>query len=50
MDTSNQSGSQPSAPPQGYGAYRVSEYTHQGQGRGYKVDESQGVPAREDAL
>ena len=33
-----------------YGAYKVSEYTHKGDGKGYKVDESSGVPARENAL
>ena len=34
-----------------YGAYKVSEYTHQtssaGKQRSYKVDESEGVPARQ---
>lgn len=31
-----------------YGAYKVSEYTHKEGKRGYVVDESDGVPARQD--
>ena len=33
-----------------YGAFKVSEYTHQGKGKGYKVDESTGVPARAETM
>ena len=31
-----------------YGAYKVSEYTDQPGSKGYKVDESSGVPARQE--
>ena len=33
-----------------YGAYKVSEYTHKGKGKAYRVDESDGVPARAETL
>ena len=33
-------------PKKQYGAYKVSEYTHSDSQRAYKVDESDGVPAR----
>ena len=35
-----------SSPQKKYGAYKVSEYTHTDEQRGYRVDESSGVPAR----
>ena len=34
----------------GYGAYKVSEYTHTDEKRGYRVDESSGVPARSETI
>ena len=33
-----------------YSAYKVSEYTHTDQKRSYKVDESDGVPARAQTI
>ena len=33
-----------------YGAYKVSEYTHKDQKKSYRVDESDGVPARAETV
>jgi len=40
------SSTEPSKTDKVYGAYKVSEYTHEKGGKSYKVDESEGVPAR----
>ena len=39
-----------SPPKETYGAFKVSEYTHKGEGKSYAVDESSGVPARAETL
>ena len=41
---------QPGKPDKSYGAYKVSEYTHSDEKRGYRVDESSGVPARAETI
>ena len=38
----------PTGSKQQYGAYKVSEYTHDSEKRGYRVDETSGVPARQE--
>ena len=49
MDRNNSDNTE-SQPQESYGAYKVSEYTHKGKGKSYSVDESTGVPARQETM